>query len=89
MPPDKRTGPQGTTPEARIYDSTLAGEAAIRLATPLRRRREAAWRLPVLAGGNADPFGALAGLPVAVVPCARAVVGMDGRWRACCRRAAP
>jgi hypothetical protein len=59
-----------------------------RVATPLRRRREAAWRLPLLDSGYCDPLGELAGLPITVQPCCRAMLGADGRWRQCCGRGA-
>jgi hypothetical protein len=56
------------------------------LATPLRRRRVAAWRLPPLGDGRRDPFDALAGLAIAEPePCHRGMFGADGTWRACCR----
>lgn len=56
--------------------------------TPLRRRRPAARRLPILATGHRDPLDGLAGPPIPDRPCARAVIGLDGRWRPCCRGAA-
>jgi hypothetical protein len=50
----------------------------------LRRRRSAAWRLPPLPSGHRDPLDGLRG-PARVYACHRAVIGLDGEWRPCCR----
>jgi hypothetical protein len=55
--------------------------------TPSRRRRAASWRLPPLGSGRRDPLDGLR-RPVADIPCHRAVIGVDGRWRRCCGRGA-
>jgi hypothetical protein len=89
MAGDKRTGPQDTTPEARINNvkATTTALDTASVATPMRRRREAARRLPILAGGDRDPLDKLR-LPITRRPCARAVIGLDGQWHPCCGRGA-
>lgn len=51
----------------------------------MRHRREAARRLPVLGDGCRDLLDKLR-LPITRRPCARAVIGADGRWGQCCGR---
>ena len=58
------------------------------IAAGLRRRRELAWRLPVLVDGRRDPLDALACLPGRPPqPCNGAELGAGGEWRPCCRAA--
>lgn len=77
---ERRPGKGGAQDDAR--GNGIRGS----LATPLRRRRVAAWRLPPLRDGRRDPLDALAGLPIAgAQPCQRGMFGADGTWRACCR----
>jgi hypothetical protein len=86
MQPDSRIGPD-TTP-GRSQDPA-ASEAKISVvASPMRCRRQASLRLPLLAGGHRDPLDNLARPPRRPGPCCRAVLSADGVWRQCCRRAA-
>jgi hypothetical protein len=64
-------------------------EDASLIAADMRRRREAAHRLPPLASGYRDPIDALAGLPIPALPqpC-RGMFGEGGTWRPCCGRGA-
>jgi hypothetical protein len=89
MAGDKRTGPQDTTPEARP-NVKVTGTAldAASVATPMRRRREAAWRLPVLASGHHDPLDEARRPIRRPGRCARAVLTANGTWRPCCGRGA-
>jgi hypothetical protein len=62
-------------------DLTVAGE--------IRRRREAAHRLPPLGSGYRDPLDELAGLPITDRGDAcRGMFTGNGRWVPCCRGAA-
>ena len=71
--------------EGSAQDGHGNGVTAIVAVTPFRRRRAASWRRPPLASGHRDPLDGLAGVPVRAVRCARAVLGTNGVWRACCR----
>jgi hypothetical protein len=87
MPPD--TAERRPRHEGGALDDAHGGGITIRVtAPPMRRRRQAARRFPPLASGHRGPLDALAGLPVPGRPCCRAVLGPDGRWRACCGHAA-
>ena len=89
VPPDKRTGPQDTTPEARP-NVKVTGTAldSPSVATPMRLRREASRRLPVLGDGHHDPLDTVRRPARRPGPCARAVLTANGTWRPCCRGAA-
>jgi len=53
----------------------------------MRRRREAALRLPPLGDGCRDPLDELAGLPIVDrAGCCRGMFAANGRWVPCCRR---
>ena len=86
-PPDK---PRGRPAKAASRDDAHGGSIEDSVTVGyLRRRREAAWRLPVLASGYRDPLNALAGLPHRrSEPCCRAVLTAAGTWGPCCRGAA-
>lgn len=56
-------------------------------AEQVRRRREAARRLPALDSGQRDPLYDLAALPIrADEPCSRGQLGPGGTWLPCCGR---
>jgi hypothetical protein len=83
MAPDSRTGP-GTTPS--LFLSLTASKADTSLTpSPMRRRRDASRRLPVLAGGYHDPLDGERRAPRRPGRCARAILGANGVWRPCCR----
>jgi hypothetical protein len=50
-------------------DDAHGGGITVRVATPFRRRRETARRLPALGGGHRDPLDKLAGLPIPTTTC--------------------
>jgi hypothetical protein len=55
----------------------------------LRRRRDAAWRLPPLDDGTRDPIDALAGKPIPQRPIeCPGMFGDNGKWKPCCGRGA-
>jgi hypothetical protein len=55
----------------------------------MRRRRDAALRLPLPASGHRDPLDKLAGLPITDRDdCCRGQFGAGGKWQQCCRGAA-
>jgi hypothetical protein len=90
LTPDKRNGPHASTgrrqpPQTTTVTVTPGGDVA----ASLRRRRDAAWRLPPLASGYRDPIDQLAGLaiPKRPQPCRGEYIG-NGRWRPCCRKCA-
>ena len=68
-----------------VQSDARGGISTMVAVTPFRRRRAASWRRPPLASGHRDPLDGLAGVPVRAVRCARAVLGTNGVWRACCR----
>jgi hypothetical protein len=83
MPPDKRIGPDITPGRSQAIAASEAKTSVT--ASPMRRRRDASRRLPVLASGYHDPLDGLR-RPVRWPGwCCRAVLGADGRWRQCCR----
>jgi hypothetical protein len=87
MPPNSERRPRqegGAQDTANVTFSLTQDYDAV---SYMRRRRQASWRLSVLASGRHDPFDGIR-RPVADIPCSRAVVGLDGRWRPCCRRGA-
>lgn len=87
MPPDKERRPPGQE-KAADQDAHGGGiKATIATAADMRRRREAAHRLPTFATGYRDPIDTLAGLPIPArpQPC-RGEFGDGGRWRPCCGR---
>ena len=71
MPPDITTAAPGTGTAAHTQPNTHQTGASTRatISSPVgvRRRREAAHRLPPLAGGDRDPLDGLAGLPVRTI----------------------
>jgi hypothetical protein len=75
-------GHGGGNVNAILRDATL-------IAADIRRRRDAAHRLPPLASGYRDPIDALAEL---IGPdradCCRGMYGNNGKWQPCCRGAA-
>jgi hypothetical protein len=79
MLPDTKSSPRRAT-----GGQDAANVTAIVTASPMRRRRATSWRLPVLASGLRDPIDALAENSPRPRRCARAVIGLDGRWRQCC-----
>jgi hypothetical protein len=61
--------------------------AKVAVAADMRRRREAAHRLPPLATDYRDPIDMLAGLPIRTgTDICRGEFGGGGRWRPCCGR---
>ena len=91
--PERQSGP----PTARAARDVIAPAKALDAANlqpgadaavMLRRRRAAAWRLPLLGDGRRDPLDQFAGLPVrAPQRCGGAEFGPGG-WRPCCRAGA-
>jgi hypothetical protein len=87
MPPDKERRPPGQE-KAADQDAHGGGiMATIATAADMRRRREAAHRLPPLASGDHDPIDMLAMLPIPgrPQPC-RGMFGDGGKWQPCCGR---
>jgi hypothetical protein len=75
-------GHGGGNVNAILRDATL-------IAAGIRRRRDAAGRLPPLAGGYRDPLDALAGKPIPrrAIECP-GMFGDGGKWQPCCGRGA-
>jgi hypothetical protein len=63
-------------------------KATLAVAADMRRRRDAAGRLPPLASGYRDPLDALAGLPITEADCCRSQFGAGGQWQPCCGQGA-
>jgi hypothetical protein len=74
--------------EGGVQDDDHGGiKGSLAVAAGIRRRRDAAWRLPPLASAYRDPIDMLAGLPIPArpQPC-RGMFGSGGKWQPCCRR---
>jgi hypothetical protein len=87
--------PQGRRRRCLTQQNAAPAEAASRTrrtSTPmvsqdLRRRRDAAWRLPPLEDGTRDPIDALAGKPIPRRPIeCPGMFGDNGKWKPCCGR---
>jgi hypothetical protein len=85
MPPNAERRPgKGGVQDGHGEGNVTASVAA----SPFRRRREAARRLPVLASGYHDPLDEVAAPVRRDRRCARAVLTANGTWRPCCGRGA-
>jgi hypothetical protein len=74
---ERRPG-RGGVPDAANVNAMVSQD--------LRRRRDAAWRLPPLEDGTRDPIDALAGLLAGEADCCRGMFGSNGKWQRCCGR---
>ena len=95
MPPDRWRDPgEVTVPHQgqSAVDVTTGSRSVARPADDagwMRRRRDAALRLPLPASGHRDPLDKLAGLPITDRDdCCRGQFGAGGKWQQCCRGAA-
>jgi hypothetical protein len=82
-PPARRNGPDGNP--GRIQGNATSGAGTSVTVSPMRRRRDAANRLPVLPSGYHDPLDEARQPVKQPGTCDRAVLGADGKWRRCCR----
>jgi hypothetical protein len=95
-PRRRRTGPGAITPQSRPNAEGLPpptpptvhvpGDVPRDVPGDMRRRREAAHRLPPLASGYRDPLDQLAGLPITRADCCRGMFSDGGKWQQCCGR---
>jgi hypothetical protein len=88
---ERRPRPEGGAPDDAHGDGSvnvIVRDASL-IAADMRRRRDAALRLPPFGDGCRDPLDELAGLPINDPgDVCRGMFAGNGRWVPCCGRGA-